>query len=313
MATQLVSIPEVERLSASVVRILAGNPGKFTLQGSFHEKNAFASSKFRAIPGTNTYLVGCGRQRLLIDTGEGKPAWIATLRSVLKTEKATVSKALLTHWHQDHTGGVEDLSKLCPEAMIYKNDADTGMEDIQDGQVFQVDGATLRAFHTPGHTEDHMAFVLEEENAMFTGDNVLGHGTAVFENLSAYLSSLEKMGALGTQRGYPGHGPVIDNCKAKISDYIQHRQQRENEVVRVLEYGTLDTSKIKQESSPDRKPVPWDLMEIVKIIYHNVPENLHIPASHGINQVLVKLERDGKVIHDEKSGKWTLVSVRPAL
>ena len=64
-----------------------------------------------------------------------------------------------------------DLSKLCPEAKIYKHDPDEGEEDIRDGQVFKVEGATLTAFHTPGHTTDHMAFVFEEENAMFTGDS----------------------------------------------------------------------------------------------------------------------------------------------
>lgn len=66
----------------------------------------------------------------------------------------------------------------------------------------------MRAFHCPGHTTDHMAFVLEEENAMFTGDNVLGHGTAVFEDLAVYLDSLSRMREQFHGRAYPGHvGP----------------------------------------------------------------------------------------------------------
>ncbi|KAE8150448.1 beta-lactamase-like protein [Aspergillus avenaceus] len=292
MATQLVPLSEVERLSASVVRILGGNPGKFTLQG------------------TNTYLIGRGPQRILIDTGEGKPSWATHLKAVLSEEGATVHKALLTHWHHDHVKGISDLRKLCPEVTIYKNQPDDGQNPIEDGQVFHTEGATLKALHTPGHTVDHMVFVLEEEDAMFIGDNVLGHGTAVFEDLQVYLSSLQRMQARVTGRGYPGHGAVIENASAKITEYIKHRQQREDEVIRVLRYGKLHVP--EDEPSPERK-ASWTPLEIVKVIYYNVPENLWLPASHGVLQVLMKLEAEGKTVQDMESGKWRLDSGRSAL
>ncbi|KGO47989.1 hypothetical protein PEX1_062120 [Penicillium expansum] len=293
MATQLVQLPEVERLSASVVRILGGNPGKFTLQG------------------TNTYLIGRGHQRILIDTGEGKPAWAANLQSVLSEEKATVHQALLTHWHPDHVSGLPDLLKLCPDAQIFKHQPDSAQTDIQEGQVFSVEGATLTAFHTPGHTVDHMVFMLEEENAMFTGDNVLGHGTSVFESLKTYLNSLHRMrDRVSSGRGYPGHGAVIENAGARITEYIKHRQQREDEVLRVLQFGKLDVA--ASESSPERKQA-WTPIELVKRIYSDVPESLHVPASHGVLQVLMKLEDEGRTVLDSDSGKWSLLSERSAL
>lgn len=80
-------------------------------------------------------------------------------------------QALLTHWHPDHVKGVPDLLALCPDAVIYKNDPDLGQESIEDGQIFSVEGATLRAYHTPGHAVDHMMFVHEEEDSVFTGDS----------------------------------------------------------------------------------------------------------------------------------------------
>ncbi|OGM49956.1 metallo-beta-lactamase domain protein [Aspergillus bombycis] len=292
MATQLVSLPEVERLSASVVRILGGNPGKFTLQG------------------TNTYLIGRGPKRILIDTGEGKPSWAAHLKTILSEENATVHKALLTHWHHDHVNGIPDLRKLCPQVTIYKNQPNEGQSGIEDGQVFCVEGATLKAFHTPGHTVDHMVFVLEEEDAIFTGDNVLGHGTAVFEDLKVYLSSLQRMQDRVSGRGYPGHGAVIENAMARITEYIKHRQQREDEVIRVLRYGKLDVP--DDEPSPERK-ASWTPLEIVKVIYHNVPESLHLPASYGVLQVLMKLEAEGKTVHDTESDKWRLETGKSAL
>ncbi|RDW65872.1 putative metallo-beta-lactamase domain protein [Aspergillus mulundensis] len=289
---QLVPLPEVERLSASVVRILGGNPGKFTLQG------------------TNTYLIGQGPRRILIDTGEGKQSWAARLKKVLADENATVHQALVTHWHHDHVGGIPDLLRLCPEVTIYKHQPGEGQVDIQNGQVFQVEGATLKAAHTPGHTVDHMMFVFEEEDAIFTGDNVLGHGTAVFEDLKAYLDSLKRMQDRVSGRGYPGHGAVVESATAKIAGYIRHRQQREDEIIRVLRYGKLDVG--DHERSPERKSW-WTPLEIVKIIYRDVPENLHLPAANGVIQVLNKLAVEGKVIHDTDSGRWTLNTGKPAL
>ncbi|XRM40759.1 hypothetical protein ABZX51_004069 [Aspergillus tubingensis] len=291
MATQLVSLAEVERLSASVVRILGGNPGKFTLQG------------------TNTYLIGRGRQRILIDTGQGEPSWAARLKSLLAEENATVHQALLTHWHPDHVKGVPDLLALCPDAIIYKNDPDIGQESIEDGQIFSVEGATLRAYHTPGHTVDHMMFVLEEEDSVFTGDHVLGHGTSVFEDLSSYISSLKRMQNRVSGRGYPGHGAVIENATAKITEYIKHRQQREDEVVRVLRYNHLDVA--DGEASPERKR-SWTPLELVKVIYKDVPESLHLPASNGVLLVLKKLEDEGRVSRDA-DGRWVLETGRSAL
>lgn len=121
--------------------------------------------------GTNTYLIGRGHRRILIDTGEGKPTWATRLQSVLSEEKATVHQALLTHWHGDHVNGVPDLLRMCPQATLFKHQPDEGQSGINDGQVFRVEGATLTAWHMPGHTDDHMVFVLEEEDAMFTGDS----------------------------------------------------------------------------------------------------------------------------------------------
>ncbi|MCJ1269074.1 hypothetical protein MMC22_008963 [Lobaria immixta] len=279
MATPLVELREVERLSPLVIRILGGNPGKvFTLQG------------------TNTYLVGKGSSRVLVDTGEGKPSWSAALSSVLSSETATVSDAILTHWHPDHVGGVEDLLRHCPKAKVYKNQPSVGQLNIADGQLFQTEGATLRAFYCPGHTVDHMALVLEEEDAMFTGDNVLGQGTAVFEDLPLYLDSLQRMEKQFGGRAYPGHGPVIADGRSKIEEYIKHRQQREEEVLKVLRDAGA----------------PRTARDLVKIIYKDVPENLHDAAERGVVQILEKLRKEGKVEKTD-DGKWQIVPAKQSI
>lgn len=53
------------------------------------------------------------------------------------------------------------------------------MDPLEDGQVVEAGGARLTAIHAPGHTSDHLCFMLDEGNSLFAGDNVLGEGTAV--------------------------------------------------------------------------------------------------------------------------------------
>ncbi|KAL1899132.1 hypothetical protein Sste5346_003054 [Sporothrix stenoceras] len=317
MASQLVALPEVERLSPACIRILGGNPGKFTLQG------------------TNTYLIGTGKERLLIDTAEGVPAWADALERTLAEEKATLSAALITHWHPDHVGGIGQVRKLAPGVTIYQSQLESGrlgaapgeeILDIVEGQAFYVEGTTLRAVHTPGHTTDHMAFVLEEEGSLFAGDNVLGQGTAVFEDLAVYLQSLARMRALYSEkrgaaagtpnRLYPGHGPVVEDGVAKITEYIEHRQQREDQVVRLLRSpdkaaavaaansGASSPPASSSGAADGKFPSSWTSMELVEVVYADVRRDLYPAAERGLIQILQKLEDEGKVIEDGR--KWTL-------
>jgi ribonuclease/clavin/mitogillin len=212
---------------------------------------------------------------------------------VLEDEKITIDKALLTHWHHDHIQGVPDLLAHSPHTQIYKRDPQPEWHNIPSNQTFTTEGATLRAFHCPGHTTDHTAFVLEEESAMFTADNVLGQGTAVFEDLATYMTSLDAMSKQFKGRAYPGHGPVIEDGPAKVLEYIKHRRQREKQVLDVL---------------AGEKEGGWTSMEVVKVIYKDYPKNLWEPAERGVLQILGKLLEEGRVEHDEEKGTWWLAA-----
>ncbi|RMZ86559.1 hypothetical protein DV736_g6214, partial [Chaetothyriales sp. CBS 134916] len=318
MAVNLPSLPDVERLSTNIIRVMGGNPSKYTLQGS------------------NTYILGSGPQRILLDTGQGLPAWKANLSTALQVYSCSISLCLLSHWHHDHLGGVQDLVSLSPTSppTIHKNqpslnpdnliNASTTVE-INDGQKFSTpDGLELRALHTPGHAADHMCFLVtassdaSEIGAIFTADNVLGHGTAVFEDLDAYVSSLSLMhSTVATEakggkpvKAYPGHGQVIDDAAAKIQEYIEHRRLREEEVLNMLRHGTTTVPSEAvargraEVKTADGGGKEWGSMEIVKVIYQHYPESLHVPAEGGVKQVLGKLLKERRVVYNEQTGKW---------
>ncbi|RMD39690.1 hypothetical protein DV735_g5450, partial [Chaetothyriales sp. CBS 134920] len=274
---RLPALPNVEQLSDRVLRVLGQNPGKFTLQG------------------TNTYVVGTGSHRLIIDTSGGEPEWADLIKEALESRGITLSHVLITHFHGDHSGGVPDLVRMYPHLQdhVYKNDPEQGQRNIYDGQVFKVQGATVRALHTPGHSEDHMCFILEEEQAMFTGDNVLGHGTSAVEDLGTFMVTLQKMIDQGCGIGYSAHGVTIQDLQGKLRSELSNKQRREKQVLQALR--RLRTR--GQRSA--------DVAEVVTEIYGTAldGQTRQFALIPFTDEVLRKLAGDGSVAFEIRSGK----------
>ncbi|EFY97791.1 Beta-lactamase-like protein [Metarhizium robertsii ARSEF 23] len=285
--TNLPKLPNVEQLTPRVLRILGQNPGKFTYQG------------------TNTYVIGTGTHRLIVDTSGGEPAWAELISSTLESMGVSLSHVLLTHWHGDHTGGVPDLLRLYPhlEGSIYKNEPDKGQQNITDGQVFRVEGATIRAVHAPGHSEDHMCFVLEEEQAMFTGDNILGHGTSAVEDLGIFMASLQKMYMQNCAVGLSAHGVTITDLPAKLKKELDGKLRRERQVMQAL-----GRARTRGERS-------ITIQDLVTEIYGEALEESTrtLALEPFIDEVLRKLAGDCRVAFEIRGGKkkWYSVEAMP--
>jgi endoribonuclease LACTB2 len=276
-------LPDYARLSPRVATVLGHNPGPFTG------------------PGTNTYIIGTGRRPLLLDTGIGVPKWAENfplgLRELSNTRE--LGRIVLTHAHQDHIGGVKDVTRIFGRLEVVKKPwpnagpddaAGTPISAIDDGAVVETEGATLSAIFTPGHAPDHLCYYLSEEKALFTGDVILGAGTTVIPDetgdLGQYMDSLRRLLALDVEKIYPAHGPVIHNAKQKIQEYIAHRELRERQIL-----GTLSNG-------------PLEVMAIVKRIYTDVPEFLHAAAAQSVRSHLRKLLNEGRVV--ERETAWSL-------
>ena len=261
--------------------------------------------------GTNTYIVGTGSQRLLVDSAQGFDFWTEAIQELLTEENITISHVLLTHWHGDHTGGVPGLLKLYPNLStgIYKNSPDEGQQPIDDGQIISVEGATIKAVHTPGHSHDHMSFILQEENAMFTGDNVLGHGTSAVEVLGEYMDSLRLMRDQKCERGYPAHGAVISNLGAKIQEYLGQKERRERQILKSLK-------SIKDSERKSGNPGAKGSTTVKDLVISVHGEGMDAEVSNKVlepftGEVLGKLAGDGKVGFELKGGakKWFINEV----
>ena len=263
-------LPDVDVWSERVTVALGQNPSVFTG------------------PGTNTYLVGTGRRRLLLDPGEGRADYLPVLeRALARAGCEGIEGIVLTHGHPDHIGGVRSVLDRFGEVPVWKRpwpEVDGGrglaLRAIDEGSRVRTEGATLRALHTPGHAPDHLCFVLEEERALFSGDNVLGVGTTVIPlesgDLADYMASLERMLAEAPRRIYPAHGPAIEDGSGKIREYIAHRRAREEEILAQLGAAARSVG------------------EIVAVVYAAYPASLHAAAAQSVGHHLRKLERDGR-------------------
>lgn len=247
-----------------ILRILGQNPGMMT--GS----------------GTNTYVLG-RKEPILIDTGGGVPRYDGILQDCLQRHGIpAISRILLTHFHSDHAGGVGRVRSLFPEARVYRmTPQGKGDQPLGDGSRVHGDGFSLIALHTPGHAPDHLCYYLEEEQALFTGDLIVGEGTVVIPSthgdMSDYLNSLERLLAWKIRVIYPGHGPVITRPREKILEYLQHRRQREEQVLEAVASGARTAA------------------EIVRRVYSNISTALHGVAEESVLSHLKKLEKEGRV------------------
>ncbi len=255
-------------------RLLARNPSPFTFTG------------------TGTFVVGNGTVAV-IDPGPADPAHIEALIGGLAGE--TVSHILITHTHLDHSPAAPALRAAtgamiigCAPLVLADDGprADAGFDAsyapdsiLNDGDNVSGPGWTLTAVATPGHTSNHLCFALAEEQALFTGDHVMGWSTTVVAppdgNMADYMTSLKKLLDREDRIYHPTHGEPVNDPKRFVRGLITHRKQRETQIMKHLEAG------------------PQTISAMVAQMYSGIDKRLHPAAGRSVLAHLLDLQSRG--------------------
>ena len=243
-----------------VERVLAPNPGFFTG------------------PGTNTYVIGSGGEVVILDPG---PVIDDHRRAILDAVgERTVVGVAVTHTHPDHAPLANPLAaEVDAPAIGYGPGLDFSPDiRLDDLGTFDVGVLRLTAIHTPGHTADHLCYLVDD--VLFSGDHIMGGSTVVIEDAAAYLASLERLAGMDLRFCHPGHGPDLADAAATIDDYIAHRRMRERQIVDAVRAGahTVD--------------------DIVDAVYAEVPARWRFAAVMQVRTQLTKLDDEGRVRWD---------------
>ena len=276
----------LEEVGPLIRRMVAQNPGPFTFTGS------------------GTYVIGRGTVGI-IDPGPAIKDHVAALVEALRGE--TISHVFVTHTHRDHSGGVAELVRLTGaptygfgphgsgRARAVEGMAEVALEegadydftpDVRLAPGERVSGPrwTLEAVHTPGHCSNHLCYALVEAGALFTGDHVMGWSTTVVAppdgDMRAYMTSLAKLLLRRETVYYPTHGAPITDPKPFVAALIEHRDDREAQILAELKAG------------------PACIRDMVPRIYADVPEFLYPAAGLSVLAHLIDMVERGLVTCD---------------
>ncbi|WP_417248722.1 MBL fold metallo-hydrolase [Celeribacter sp.] len=250
-------------VATGVIRVIAPNPSPMTHWG------------------TNTFILGTGADRVLIDPGPDSAAHREAIMAALP-DGTRISHILVTHAHLDHSAGVPALAALTDAPVMAFGDATSGRTEIMqrlareedalgggegvdhgfapdiklaDRAVVETAAGPVTALHTPGHMSGHLSFLWE--GLCFTGDLIMGWSTSLISppdgDASTYRESLTLLRQLGPSRLMPAHGDAIDTPEARISELLDHRAMRESQILAELAKG------------------PCDLTTLTRAIYSDLP------------------------------------------
>lgn len=272
----------LETLEPGIARVLAHNPSAFTYYG------------------TQTYLVG-EQEVAIVDPGPDLSDHVEALIRAIGGRR--VVAIMCTHTHRDHSPASRALANLTgapiigcaplalesvgPRADAAFDGEYTPDRVLQDGESVEVDGRSIVAVATPGHTSNHLCFAVG--GALLTGDHVMAWSTTVVVppdgEMAAYMASLDKLRQREDRVFYPAHGPPVTNPQQYVRGLMGHRMQREKQILRLVGEKARD------------------IPDVVAKAYPGLDPRLETAAGGSVLAHLLDLEKRGLVVQSEQ--QWT--------
>ncbi|MBU2866247.1 MBL fold metallo-hydrolase [Pacificibacter marinus] len=239
----------VSMLTTGLIRVIAPNPSPMTYWG------------------TNSYILGTGAARVLIDPGPKDSQHQQAMLNALP-HGTVISHILVTHAHKDHSGGAQDLAQATGAKVLAFGDARSGRSEVmtqlaattqmgggegvdmtfepdvllKDGQQIETPAGPITALHTPGHMGNHLCFAWN--NCLFSGDLIMGWSSSLISppdgDAAAFRDSCHKLLMRPDTPLFAGHGAPVESGHARINALLVHRAKREQQILQALEYKSMD-------------------------------------------------------------------------
>lgn len=295
------TMADVVWLSDDIRRIIAPNPSPMTHAG------------------TNSYLIGNGKDLVLIDPGPESAPHVTRILQALRPHER-IATIVVTHAHLDHSGATRSLSAQTGAPVLAYGPATRGRSPImqalaqggftsggegidpdfapdiqvEDGTMIPCDGGALQVIHCPGHLSNHIC--LARNGMLFSGDHAMNWSSSIVSppdgDMGAYIASLRKLRQRAWLALLPGHGPIATDADACLERLLQHRLQREAQITETLRDG------------------PASAAQITARIYRDTPAYLHAAAERNVLAHLIDLTERLEISCEEPIKSGTIFRIR---
>jgi glyoxylase-like metal-dependent hydrolase (beta-lactamase superfamily II) len=250
------------------------------------------------LSGTNSYVIDAGGgEAIVVDPGPVIDRHLDALIANASERGLNVSAIAVTHGHPDHAPAAAPLAaRTGASVWVHPN------SNVPHDRTFELNGelragaTALRVIDAPGHTFEHVALYDQQEHALFTGDVILGEGTVVIAPpggaMRPYQRTLQRLRDEfpNAVRIYGGHGPIVEDARAKIDEYIEHRKAREAELLAVLARGPMTIPQLVIAIYGTHRPMLWPAMARQILAYLLALTEEGTVVAHALNRPMTEQE-----------------------